>query len=269
MKKVVDANFLRDPALSAYLEGDPRNQVVFTDYACMECYKGNAIENIRRSLNIVSKIPGQVIVLKGTRDIIRLQSSGHPTLDDLVDFQQSAEFREFCHDVRAALDGDMALTSQLLRLGEEANAHFEQMRVDASGTAEAIKEMAQSFSIDQLAELRRRETLSKETGDIIVRNILSLAALFFQAHPDVSKLPRPHELRDTFIFRFALAAQLLVIWWLTYGGIESVNMDRLMNDVVDMTYVAYATIFDGILSKDRKLLDIYEEANFVLQNVFV
>ncbi len=121
MKKVVDANFLRDPALSVYIEGDPGNQVVFTDYACMECYKGNAIENIRRSLDIVSKYPGQVIVLKGTRDIIRLQSSGHPTLDD----------------------------------------------------------------------------------------------------------------------------------------------------VVDMTYVAYATIFDGILSKDRKLLEIYEEANFILHNVFV
>lgn len=269
MKKVVDANFLRDSALSAYIEGDPRNQVVFTDYACMECYKGNAIENIRRSLNIVSKYPDQVIVLKGTRDIIRLQSSGYPSLDDLVDYQQSAEFREFCHGVQAALDGDVTLMSQLLRLGEEANAHFERMRVDASGTAEAIKEMAQSFTTGQLAELRRRDTLSKETGEIIVRNILSLAALFFHAHPDVSKLPKSHELRDTFIFRFALAAQLLVIWWLTNGGIESVNMDRLRNDVVDMTYVAYATIFDGILSKDRKLLDIYEEATFVLQNVFV
>lgn len=269
MMKVVDANFLRDPALSAYLEGDPRNQVVFTDYACMECYKGNAIKNIPSSLTIVSKYPDQIVVLKGTRDIIRLQSSGHPTLDDLVDIQQSAEFREFCHDVRAALDGDVALMSQLLRLGEEANSHFERMRIDAPGTAEAIKEMAQSFSTDQLAALRRRDTLSKETCEIIESNILSLAALFFQAHPDVSKLPKPHELRDSFIFRYALAAQLLVIWWLTSGGIESVNLDRLRNDVVDMTHVAYATMFDGILSKDRKLVDIYEEAKFVLQNLFV
>jgi hypothetical protein len=52
------------------------------------------------------------------------------------------------------------------------------------------------------------------------------------------------------------------------AGIESVRMDRLRNDVVDMTYVAYATLFDGILSNDRKLLEIHEEALFFLRSVF-
>ena len=46
-------------------------------------------------------------------------------------------------------------------------------------------------------------------------------------------------------------------------------MDRLRNDLVDIGYVAYATLFDGLLSNDRKLLDIYEEATFFLQRVFI
>jgi hypothetical protein len=35
-----------------------------------------------------------------------------------------------------------------------------------------------------------------------------------------------------------------------------------------MTYVAYATMFDGILSNDRKLHAIYDEARFFLSKVF-
>jgi len=165
MRKVVDANFLRHPGLADYLGGHRTNQVVFTDYACMECYKGNAVENIQHSLDIVSRYPEQIIVLKGTRDVIRLQAERRAIPADLVDSQQTAEFHDFCRDVRSALDGDMALRSQLLRLGEMANAHFDRMRLDAPGVAEAIQQMAQSSSRDQLTELRKRRTISKATGE--------------------------------------------------------------------------------------------------------
>jgi hypothetical protein len=116
-------------------------------------------------------------------------------------------------------------------------------------------------------ELRGRGVLSKETGDVVIQNILMLAAQLFKAHPDVATFPTADNLRDTFIFRFALAVHLLVLRWLSEGGIDTVSMDRLRNDVVDMSYVAYATFFDGILSRDRKLLEIYEEATFFLKHV--
>src|SRR5262245_51306787 len=140
MRKVVDPNFLRCPALADYLGGHRSNQVVFTDYACMECYKGNSTENIRHSLDIVSRYPEQVIILKGTRDVIRLQAERRVIPADFVDSQQTAEFRDFCRQVRSALGGDMALKSQLLRLGGMANAHLDQMRRDARGVAEAIQQ---------------------------------------------------------------------------------------------------------------------------------
>lgn len=72
MKKVIDANYFQDPALTDYLRSDKRNFVVFPDYACMEAYKGSAIKNISKSIEIVSQFPDQVIVLKGTRDIVKL-----------------------------------------------------------------------------------------------------------------------------------------------------------------------------------------------------
>ncbi len=268
MKKVVDANLLRHPSLEEYLRKDSGNHVVFTDYACMECFKGNALSNVQRSLQIVSKYPDQVIVLKGTRDIIRLQADGPQVRDELIDSQQTAEFRSFVRDVHAAVGGHTELRSQLLKLATMANEHFRQMRADAFGVADAIRETAHSFLPSQLSELRRSGPISKETGEVIVRNILILAALLFKAHPDVASIPTADNLRDTLVFRFSLAAQLLVVRWLSDGGIDSVNIDRLRNDVVDMTYVAYATLFDGILSNDRKLQKIYDETIFFLERVF-
>ena len=54
MKKVIDANYFQDTALKDYLRSDKKNFVVFPDYACMEAYKGNAIKNISKSIEIVS-----------------------------------------------------------------------------------------------------------------------------------------------------------------------------------------------------------------------
>jgi len=54
MKKVIDANFFQDLGLEDYLKSNKGNIVIFTDYACMEADKGDALENISKSLEIVS-----------------------------------------------------------------------------------------------------------------------------------------------------------------------------------------------------------------------
>ena len=43
----------------------------------------------------------------------------------------------------------------------------------------------------------------------------------------------------------------------------------MRNDLVDINFVAYATYFDGILSADKKLGEIYDEASWLLFNVFI
>ncbi len=44
----------------------------------------------------------------------------------------------------------------------------------------------------------------------------------------------------------------MALRWLIDGGYETRNPDKLQNDVVDMSYVAYASFFDDLLSLDRK-----------------
>jgi len=139
----------------------------------MECYKGNALSNIQRSLAIVATYPEQVIVLKGTRDIIRLQAQGPHTQDAFIDVQQTAGFKSFVRHVQAAARGDKDLHSKLVHLAKAAKAHFRERRDDAAGVAIAIRETARTLLPSQLAELRREGPLSQETGAVLVKNVLA------------------------------------------------------------------------------------------------
>src|SRR5687767_8813886 len=96
--KVIDANYLRIPApeLESFLQAESSNRVVFNEYACIESYKGNALENIRRSMEVVCRYARQVVVLKGAMEITNLQSRQAMKREDFVDNEMTNEFGTYC-----------------------------------------------------------------------------------------------------------------------------------------------------------------------------
>ncbi|MBU4343976.1 MAG: hypothetical protein L6247_00880 [Desulfobacteraceae bacterium] len=267
MKKIIDANYFQDPALTDYLRSDKRNFVVFSDYACMEAYKGNAIKNISKSIEIVSQFPDQVIVLKGTRDIVKL-SLLPDGLNKFEDPIQTREFKIFCLGVSRAVQGDLALASQVLQKGQLATEHFNKILKDTEAIAKGIKELTKSFKHDHLRALRKKEKLEPEVINRIIRDILLTAGFLFRDHPDVDERPQASQLPNSYILRYAVSAYLLALQWISDGGPGTVKRKKLRNDYVDMLYVAYATFYDGLLTRDAKMKGIYEETCFVLKNVF-
>lgn len=267
MKKIIDANMFRNPALEDYLRANKGNIVVFNDYACMEAYKGSGIENIYRSIEIVSKYPDQVIILKGTRDVVNLTMSpgGFYRLEDSA---QTKGFKAFCLDVKMAFNGDAKLSAEILRKRQLAYKYTDTNRDDANKIIEAIKILANSFQPAHLKAIRKREKLPSEVIDKIVMDILWIAAFSFQKHPDILLMPQASQLKNTFIFRFAISMYLLGFHWISDGGPGNIARETLRNHVTDMIYVAYATFFDGLLTKDKKMQLIYQETCFFLDELF-
>lgn len=264
MKKIIDASFFRDTSLVNYLKSDKENIVVFCDYACMETYKGNAIKNIFESIRIVSKFPDQVVMLKGTRDIIKLNNY----VELFEDTIQTKEFKTFCLGIERAVLGDTVLVGQILNKSKIALSHFDRMRNDTLLILQGIKKLTKSYKSEYLLALKKKEELKTEVIDKIIRDIMLLAVFLFQKHPDIQEIPQPPQIRNTYIFRFAISAYLLSLRWISDGGIENVSLDNLSNDFVDMNYVAYATFFDGLLTKDNKMQEIYQETCFILEHAF-
>lgn len=270
LKRVVDVNVLRTAGLEDYLAADSANMIVFTEEVCIESYSGDPLKNLHSSLAIVRRYPSQVLILKGTRDVIREQAEteGGKSVELLVDRSQTDGFAEFCVVVDLALS-DPEAARGVVELGRKASERLERLRADADGFVEAVKEVSRSLPSPILSALRSGTPFSEETIDLIIPNVLYLTALLFRDHPDVPRAPSAGvELRNSFIFRNAISTYVLVLWWMSHGGIETASRSRLRNDLMDMKHVAYATFFDGILSVDRKLLQLYDDASFLLTHAF-
>src|SRR5215831_5782875 len=119
MKKVLDKNYAQDQELENYLKADSSNKVVLTDYFGMEMYNGsNAVKNVCKSLQIISRYPDQAIVLKYTSPATKVGDVSNNPQECLEDKNQTREFSRFCYGVRMAEQGDIYLLDQIVRYGE-------------------------------------------------------------------------------------------------------------------------------------------------------
>ena len=268
MRKVVDSNFLQSEGLRRYLSKSDQNYVVLTDYAAMEAYKGDTLRSIYRSMEVLSQYPKQVIVLKGTLAVCGLRGRRAGLQRRLIDERQTQEFGKYCRDLRAAQDGDSFFQKQVLAHGRAATVHMDVIVADAAGLSEAIDEVAKNYTEAELRTLRKGSPFTEKMTDKVIRGVLLLAAELMKKHPRVTKLPAATELPNTYIFRDALCAYLLTLRWISVGGARNVKPEKLRNDMVDVSFAAYATYFEGPLTADKKLSQVYEEAKYLLDSVF-
>ncbi len=73
--------------------------------------------------------------------------------------------------------------------------------------------------------------------------------------------PREYEeARNRIIFRQVLSYCALFTVWSAQGGIHSAREKTLKNDIIDSSHAAYASFFDGVLTNDSKLREVYKIA---------
>src|SRR5215216_3126704 len=151
MKKVIDKNYAQDPGLEEYLRADANNKVVLTDYFSMEMYNGNAIKNVYKSHQILSRYPQQVICLKCTSPATKIGNISNDPQECLEDREQTREFSRFCYGVHLAAQGDRDLAAQILRYGELASQHLASIPKNPVEYAQAINDIRRSFDAEELA----------------------------------------------------------------------------------------------------------------------
>jgi len=268
VRKVVDSNFLQTDELRKYLLKGVQNTVVLSDYAAMEAYKGETLASIFNSMRVLSEFPDQVVVLKSTQIVCSL--SGHPAglQKRLIDSSQTKGFNKYCKLLKQAQTGDNRHVHVLQEYGEEATRHLDLVQSDAERIPATISVISKTYSQSELRSLRTGKPLAQQTVDKILSSILQLAAFMFRDHPKVHKLPEYKYLSNTFIFRYALCVYLLSLDWISKGGAKGVKSATMRNDLVDMSYAAYATFFDGLLSADKKANRIYRSAHSLICTVF-
>jgi hypothetical protein len=265
VKKVVDINYLQEPDLKDYLAKNKESKVVFTDIACMEIYKYNALKNLVCKLEIVSQFPDQVIVLKGMREIISLTLDPNVLPQGLIDNDQTNGFPKFCKLIKSACEGNILLSREVSAKQSLASQYFENLKQSHQLLVDGMKGTVKSYSTSHLKILRTGKKIPQDLMNRITKDILWLTALLLQKHPDIRKLPEFNSLQKSYVFRYTVSNFLLFLRWIIDGGIDQVSYEKLRNDVIDMSYITYATYFDGLLSSDKKLNEIYTDTLIYLR----
>jgi hypothetical protein len=268
MKKVIDASGLRSPELSSYLSASTANLAVLSDYAAMESFKGSAAVNIRNALRIVSRHPKQVLVLKSTGKIASLRPRRTGLHARLIDHRQTAGFPSYC---RAILDGAASVEDvnyDIVLKELAADGHFATLAADTEVIRTGMVVLFQSYPPDDLKSLRAGRQISGAFSDRVVDDILRITARSFRHSTAGADMPSTDDAMFSFQFRYALCSYVLALKWAADGGYETAHASKLRNDFTDATYAAYATFFDGLITKDKKLQEVYRLSVWLLRNIF-
>jgi hypothetical protein len=142
---------------------------------------------------------------------------------------------------------------------------MDQLLAHAVSMPAVFDELAnETYTKTELQIIRKGSLYTEDILKKMMKNITLLAASIFRDHPRVTKRPPLEEVLDTFIFRSALCGNLLALRWISVGGAKNILPERMRNDLVDMFVAAYATYFDGLLTADKKLNKLYQEAVVLL-----
>ena len=141
------------------------------------------------------------------------------------------------------------------------------MLADMRGMVDAYKGIEETYTEDEIREFRTDNPYSHSTLERLLDHIGVQTHEFMKRHPYGIKIPQKQELPNTFLFRFSVCTNLLLIRWVRDGSNPTINTSKLRNDIVDANFATFATYFDGLLSKDDKANAIYAEARYVLHRL--
>lgn len=266
MRKVIDANYFQSPDLTSYLAESRENIAVLPDIAGMEMYKGDPVKNLERSYEILHRFPQQVLILRGTRVIVKTAADTKSHTRWMEDRDQTAGFELFYRQIKLAATGEESHIRAVHQIAKDAVEHFDRVRRDVACIPAAYEGMASAYTNADKQQLRAGlDNIREPLRDKLVCQLLEIAVFALSKHPDVQDLPRRlNKAVRRLPARYAIAHYLLFLRKLLNGGHRAVESAHLASDVADMVYIAYATYFDGLLSKEKMVNDVYRDVVKVL-----
>ena len=256
MRLVLDSNCLQSDETRSFLSESNLNFVILTEYAAIEAYKGNDYSTIYESMSLISDFPNQVIIPKNTIDLCGMNLLEDELPNILINEEETKQFPNFSTQLIESKQN-----SSLYK--EAANFQMSRIRLDAPKLIEGFKGVEKTYQSSDIKKLRKGN-ISEGFFDKLVENSLTTTAFLMRDHPSVNKIPELNLLPNNFLFRNAVCFQVLLMRWVSKGSPNQFKLEKTVNDIIDMNFVVYALYFDGIMSNDKKLIEVYEDAKLLL-----
>ena len=219
-------------------------------------------------MEVLRHFPRQVLFLIGTTRVCALSGNPSGLTDRMIDTKTSGGFERFVRYLDLARNGDATVQRSIFEYGTAASAHLATMLSPAVSSEEYFRRFSKDFSYAELQQLRAGGPLPWEFLDRLVTVVIQISKVLFVEHPATTQKPPFEELPNTFIFRWTLCSFLLELERKRTGGRQNAKAKILRNDVVDMTFAAYGTYFDGLMTTDAIARLIHDQASRFLAELF-
>lgn len=264
VRKVLDSNYATKPELEEYLSRSESNRVVITDFFGIEANKGDNLDGVHRSYEILGRFPHQIDVLKPTGKIMKLKARQRGMQSRFIDSKQSSTFNDYFEALVKAREGNQSYIDALEDQRLKARALVDRFLAETESFRQAVDEFSESYNSSELKQLRSHKELSLQTARKMVNHVVIMTRVYFDQSGGDAKSLHFHNVPGLYLFRLALCQRIQIQTWISYGGAKDAGNDRLLNDLVDYHQAAYATVFDGFLSGDRKAQKIYGNAKDII-----
>lgn len=267
IRMVVDTNYLQSDELRNYFSGSARKKVVITPFVELEMLKGDAPVNVLGSTETLAEHSRQVVLTKDPISVVQLIGRRKGMKKRLTGGRRTSVFRKWSLHIRErAKRGDERALRSIARRATAARAQLADMVTAAQTFQQNIDDARQRYTKEEL-DVFRQEKLTPALVEKIRAHVMDMTQQFYERHPNEPEWPPKDDLFHTFVFRFALCARLHALSVIASGVAK--KPENLPNDYIDVSVAAYATCFDGLLSKDELTQDIYRRARRLLDEEFL
>ncbi|RWQ74185.1 MAG: hypothetical protein EOS85_22185 [Mesorhizobium sp.] len=250
---VIDSSRLQSAELRDFLSASPTNLAVLPDFVWFEMYKQETVDAVLALLSVIGDFSEQIIVLKSGGEIARLNLSLPSEIAAMEQQDIAPLIREMADIMNGPRRGDPIVLQQLRNLWSAAAVNLADMHEGAIDIVTSLPEMSeQMFSQHEVRIIRTNGRYTEE----MFASIFGAAEQIWETLAEGSGLPwRSMSRGDTasaYLFRYALSIVIYLLWWIRTGSPELERVDRIRNDLIDLSFVVYGTYYDGFLTADRK-----------------
>lgn len=248
---LIDSNMIEAPELAQFLAQVPDNLAILSIEVWFELYKQRSVHALRRGLEIMGRYPDQILGLRPTGEIVRLDPLTPGLVDRMIDHGAGPAIGEM---LLALGDGKVAsgIDLQLRSKWDRAVKDNDGMLEGAMDVLASLPEMQdQLFSMLEVGIIRRNERYTPDMFGAIFGAAEQLYEAFCEAL-GIAHIDHGPAKSATLQFRIALGIVIYLLWWISKGSQSKKRLEATRNDILDLFLAAQATYFDGFFTRDAK-----------------
>lgn len=255
---VLDQNYLRSEELKALIEGEPRTKFVLPDIALLEMCKGGEWKStMERSLETLAQAPSRVNLSMSVGEALNFELTKVESIEGRLLPKDLTQFlRSIMRDVAVQSQSGPGVTLMSKSI-QEVQEEIGSNELDHKGNQRCLMTrthiLKSVLGNECLREFRNR-TLSDDARLAMINSISNDLSHAFLKEKNLS----PNRIKNflkkkPLVLRFYLLSIRHAFEWARIGGLENYPAEKVTNDLIDQEYVAIASFFDGIKTKEKRV----------------